>query len=102
MFKKRLSLVVSSSMVLGSILDLWADYGSGSQADIQNFAERAITFLVTVIGGAVFVGGIIYTGILLAMHKEDAFKKGGYVVGGGALMLLARVLWNVLKGLAGQ
>jgi len=100
MFKKRLAHLVS--LLAAGTGNLWAQYGTGSQADIQNFAERAITFLVTVIGGAVFVGGIIYTGILLAMHKEDAFKKGGYVIGGGALMLLARVLWNVLKGLTGQ
>lgn len=98
---KKKGMFVLSLMHLAAI-KAWAALGTGSQSDIEGFADRAITFLVTVIGGAVFVGGIIFTGILLAMHKEDALKKGGYVIGGGALILLARVLWNVLRGLAGQ
>lgn len=78
----------------------WAQYGEGSIQDIENFNKRAIDFVIFSIGGAAFVGGGAFAAIRLMMHKEDAFQRAGWVVGGGAFLVLIRIIWNVMQSFA--
>jgi len=78
----------------------WAQYGEGSIQDIENFNKRAIDFVIFTIGGAAFVGGGAFAMIRLMMHKEDAFQRAGWVIGGGAGLVLIRVLWNIIQSFA--
>lgn len=89
-----------SLLLLCVVSVAWANYGEGSIADVENFNKRAIDFVVFTIGGAAFVGGGAFAMIRLMMHKEDAFQRAGWVIAGGAGLVLIRILWNVMQSFA--
>lgn len=77
----------------------WAAYGNEGQ--VGSFLDQSANWLVTILGPGIFVIGVIMVGISLAMGDQDAMRKGGYVVGGGALIFLSQSVVAILKRLAG-
>ena len=77
----------------------WAGYGNEGQ--LGSFLDQSANWLVTILGPGIFVLGIIMVGISLAIGDQDAMRKGGYVVGGGALIFLSQAVVALLKRLAG-
>jgi len=77
----------------------WAAYGN--EGAVGSFLDQSANWLVTILGPGIFVIGVIMVGISLAMGDQDAMRKGGYVVGGGALIFLSQSVVAILKRLAG-
>lgn len=73
----------------------------GNEGALSSFLDQSTNWLVTILGPGVFVIGIIMVGLSLAMGDQDAMRKGGYVVGGGALIFLSEAVVALLKRLAG-
>jgi len=77
-----------------------AQYG-GNEGQLGSFLTQSANWLVTVLGPGIFVIGVVMVGISLAMGNEDAMRRGGYVIGGGALIFLAQSLVSLMRRLAG-
>lgn len=73
----------------------------GNEAALGGFLTSSANWLVTVLGPGVFVIGVIMVGISLAMGDQDALRRGGYVIGGGAMIFLSQAFVSLLKRLAG-
>ncbi|MFA6093845.1 MAG: TrbC/VirB2 family protein [Elusimicrobiota bacterium] len=78
----------------------YAQYG-GNEGQLGSFLQSSANWLVTVLGPGVFVIGVIMVGISLAMGDQDALRRGGYVIGGGALIFLSQSFVALFKRLAG-
>jgi type IV secretory pathway VirB2 component (pilin) len=78
----------------------FAQYG-GNEGQLSNFLNGSANWLITILGPGVFLLGVIWIGLSLAAGDQDAMRKGGYVVGGGALIFLAPALLALIKRLAG-
>ncbi len=74
---------------------------SGDATKIASFFSSGVNWLVTVMGPTVFVLGIVIVAFSMATGNEDSLRKGGYVVGGGALIFLSQSVVALLKQLAG-
>lgn len=72
-----------------------------NEGQISSFLSSSANWLVGVLGPGVFIIGIIIVGISLAMGNEDATRRGGYVIAGGALIFLARPVVALFQRLAG-
>ncbi len=77
----------------------WAGYGN--EGALGSFLDQSANWLVTILGPGIFVIGVIMVGISLAMGDQDAMRKGGYVIGGGALIFLSQGVVALLKRMAG-
>ncbi len=73
----------------------WAGYGN--EGALGSFLDQSANWLVTILGPGIFVIGVIMVGISLAMGDQDAMRKGGYVIGGGALIFLSQGVVALLK-----
>lgn len=76
-----------------------AQYG-GSEGQLTSFLSQSANWLVMVLGPGVFVIGVIMVGLSMALGNQDAMRKGGFVVGGGALIFLSQAFVALLKRLA--
>ena len=74
---------------------------SGDASKITSFFSSSLSWLSTVMGPSVFVLGLCLVGFSMATGNEDSVRKGGYVVAGGALILLSSSVVALLKQLAG-
>jgi type IV secretory pathway VirB2 component (pilin) len=74
---------------------------SGDASKITSFFTSALSWLSTVMGPSVFVLGLCLVGFSMATGNEDSVRKGGYVVAGGALILLSSSVVALLRQLAG-
>lgn len=72
-----------------------------SAATVDGFLNSTGRTLSITIGIPVFVIGVIIVGYSLIMGKEDAVKKGAYVLGGGGVILLADPIVKLIRTLAG-
>jgi type IV secretory pathway VirB2 component (pilin) len=77
----------------------WAAYGN--EGALGSFLDQSANWLVTVLGPGIFVIGVIMVGISLSIGDQDAMRKGGYVIGGGALIFLSQAVVALLKRMAG-
>lgn len=75
--------------------------GYGNEGALGSFLDGSANWLVTILGPGIFVIGIIMVGISLAIGDQDAMRKGGYVVGGGALIFLSQAVVSLMRRLAG-
>ena len=78
----------------------FAQYAS-DPSQLNTFLTGSTNWLVTVLGPGIFVIGVIMVGISLAVGDQDAMRRGGYVIGGGALIFLAQAVLALVKQLAG-
>jgi type IV secretory pathway VirB2 component (pilin) len=85
--------------ILALTMPVWAL--DGNEGALSSFLDQSVNWLVTILGPGIFVIGLIMVGLSLAMGDQDAMRKGGYVVGGGALIFLSQALVALLKRLAG-
>jgi len=77
----------------------WAQYG-GNEGQVTSFLAQSANWLVAVLGPGVIAIGVIMLGLSLAIGNVDAMRRGGYVVGGGALIFLSQALVSLLRRLA--
>ena len=101
MSKKMAGAALMAAGVAMTATQAFAQYGGGNEGQVSNFFNLAANWLITILGPGIFLLGIIWVGISLAAGDQDAMRKGGYVVGGGALIFLAPSLMALLKRLAG-
>lgn len=87
-------------LMVGLASQAFAQFG-GNEGQVSNFLSQSSNWLVSVLGPGVFVIGVIMVGISLAMGNEDAMRRGGYVIGGGALIFLSQALVALMRRLAG-
>ena len=92
--------LLATGMMLMLAAPGFAQYG-GSDTQVGSFLSSSTTWLITVLGPGVFIIGVIMVGISLAMGDQDAMRRGGYVIGGGALIFLSQSVVALLKKLAG-
>lgn len=100
--KKMLSNVLISTGLSLIIVSTAFAQVSGNTAQVGTFLTSAASWLVTILGPSLFLIGIIMVGISLAMGDQDAMRRGGYVIGGGALIFLSQSVVAILKQLTGN
>lgn len=100
MSKKMTGAVLAAAGMTLTATQAFAQYG-GNEGQLGNFLNGSAHWLITILGPGVFLLGLIWVGISLAAGDQDAMRKGGFVVGGGALIFLAPSLMALLKRLAG-
>jgi len=98
--KKMTGAAVLVSGMTMTATQAFAQYG-GNEGQVGNFLNGSANWLITILGPGVFLLGLIWVGISLAAGDQDAMRKGGFTVGGGALIFLAPSLMELLKRLAG-
>lgn len=92
--------LMTAGLMFMAAAPAFADYG-GNDAQVGSFLSSSANWLVTVLGPGVFIIGVIMVGISLAMGDQDAMRRGGYVIGGGALIFLSQSVVALLRRLAG-
>ena len=100
MHKKIREQLLATGLMLMLAAPSFAQYG-GSDSQVSSFLTSSVSWLVTVLGPGVFIIGVIMVGISLALGDQDAMRRGGYVIGGGALIFLSQSVVALLKKLAG-
>jgi type IV secretory pathway VirB2 component (pilin) len=91
-----LMLALLSMAVLSNVDQVFA-YGE----QIGSALDRVIDWASKILGGSMVVIGLIFTGIRLAAHDEQALQKGGWVIVGGIIIFLAKNILDLIKGFAG-
>jgi len=95
---RKTAMLTAMGLLAGSG-SAWAQYG-GSEGQVTSFLAQSANWLVAVLGPGVIVIGVIMVGLSLAIGNVDAMRRGGYVIGGGALIFLSQSLVRLLQRLA--
>lgn len=69
--------------------------------DADRVVERAAEYLISRLGPAIFLFGIVVSGISLAAGSRTGVIRGIYTVIGGIIILAARAIFNSIRGFAG-
>lgn len=72
-----------------------------TKEELEYFLDSIGTFLINVIGPGVLVIGVAIAGISMALGNEDGMKRGAFAAVGGALIMLARAVLDLMKNLTG-
>ena len=75
---------------------LLADYGYGSESDIQSFFQGASGFLIKTLGAGVSVIGLIWAGIKIATGDHHGLVSAFLTIVGGAVVFLSRSIIGLL------
>jgi len=101
--KKRLrdrpAALLTMLAVLTNARAAHAQFG-GNEAQIGSFFTQAGSWIVTVLGPGMLLIGLGLVGLNLAIGNRDGMQKGGYVLGGGALVFLAPAVVALMRRLA--
>ena len=97
MNRKAIIVAVTLTLLCLTTTVLFAQYGD----KVGTAIDRLTDWLTKVIGGGLVVIGMVITGIRMAMHDEQALKKGALVIGGGLIIFLSKNLLNLIRGFAG-
>ena len=100
MKKNMQNNLMTAGLLLMTAAPAFAQYG-GNDAQVGSFLNSTANWMVTVLGPGIFIIGVIMVGISLAMGDQDAMRRGGYVIGGGALIFLSQSVVALLRKLAG-
>ncbi len=100
MKKNMQNNLMTAGVMLMTAAPAFAQYG-GNDAQVGSFLTSTANWMVTVLGPGIFIIGVIMVGISLAMGDQDAMRRGGYVIGGGALIFLSQSVVALLRKLAG-
>ncbi|MDE2141463.1 MAG: TrbC/VirB2 family protein [Elusimicrobia bacterium] len=100
MKKNMQNNLMTAGLLLMTAAPAFAQYG-GNDAQVGSFLTSTANWMVTVLGPGIFIIGVIMVGISLAMGDQDAMRRGGYVIGGGALIFLSQSVVALLRKLAG-
>lgn len=93
--------MMSAGLLLMGVAPAFAQV-TGNSAQLQTFLTSTASWLVTVLGPGLFLVGVIMVGISLAMGDQDAMRRGGYVIAGGALIFLSSSVVALLKSWSGN
>lgn len=72
-----------------------------AKEDIQYFLDSLGTFLIQIVGPGIIVIGITIAGISMALGNELGMRRGAIAAGGGALIMLARAILDLMKDVTG-
>ncbi len=67
---------------------------------IDSIVQDGADYLITRLGPALFLVGIVFTGISLAVGNINAVRKGAFVVGGGIAVMAAQGIFNAVASFA--
>lgn len=70
-----------------------------SEGDLEAFLEGVGDFLIRTIGPGVLVIGIAVAGVSMALGDEQGMRRGGLAAAGGALIMLARAVLDLIQNM---
>lgn len=98
-----LSFVFAAVLWLGPMIgEAYANYGYGSESQVQSFFEGTAGFLVKTVGTGVFILGLIVAGIKISAGDQNGLRNAVMVMIGGAVIFLAKPLVGILSRLSGS
>ena len=74
---------------------------SQSETQLKVFLEDVGTFLIRIVGPAVLVIGIAVSGISMALGNQMGLQRGMLAALGGALIMMARSLLDLIQRMTG-
>ncbi len=72
-----------------------------NQEELGYFLDAVGTFLIQSVGPGILVIGIAVSGISMALGNEQGMRRGALAAGGGALIMLARAVLDLIKNVTG-
>ncbi len=72
-----------------------------SKEEIEFFLEGLGSWLIQSVGPGIFVIGLILAGVSVALGNEQGMKQGALAMAGGAIIMLARSVLDLLQSLTG-
>ena len=72
-----------------------------SKEELGYFLEAVGTFLIQTVGPGILVIGIAVAGVSMALGNEQGMRHGALAAGGGALIMLARAILDLIKSVTG-
>lgn len=90
--KRIWTAIASVALVL--VFSPWLQAYGGQ---IETALDRTLGWAARVIGGAATLGGIIFVGIKMAAHDEEALKKGIWVIIGGLVVFMAKNIVDLIQ-----
>ena len=98
MNKKKLALL-ALLILFATAVPAFAE--SQSEIQLKVFLEDIGTFLIRVIGPAVLVIGLAISGISMALGNQLGVSRGILAVIGGALIMMARSILDLIQRITG-
>lgn len=74
---------------------------SDSEAQLGDFLDGIADFLIRVIGPGILVIGVCIGGISMATGNERGLQRGIYAALGGAFIMMARAILDLIQRLTG-
>ncbi|PIQ87182.1 MAG: hypothetical protein COV74_01280 [Candidatus Omnitrophica bacterium CG11_big_fil_rev_8_21_14_0_20_45_26] len=101
--QKRIQRIFWTCVASGFLLTLQAGilYAGDSEEDLRVFLESLGDFLIQTIGPGVLVIGVAIAGVSMALGDEQGMRRGALAAGGGALIMLARAILDLIQNLTG-
>ncbi|MFA5858195.1 MAG: TrbC/VirB2 family protein [Elusimicrobiota bacterium] len=97
MKRKELFLSVLIVLLLASASFCASTVTFSDTSGVGASFTKIITWLSTVLGAGLTIIGLIITGIRLAMHDEQALKKGIWVIVGGIIIFIAPQILKLIQ-----
>jgi len=72
-----------------------------NQEELGYFLDAVGSFLIQTVGPGILVIGIAVAGISMALGNEQGMHRGALAAGGGALIMLARAILDLIKNVTG-
>lgn len=91
--------VVACTWVILSTALVYAE--SQSEYQLTAFLEDVATFLIRIVGPSILVIGVAMGGIAMATGDERGLRRGIYAAMGGALIMLARSILDLIQRMTG-
>ncbi len=73
-----------------------------SEAQLGQFLQGIGDFLITIVGPGVLVIGVCIGGISMATGNEMGLRRGIFAAFGGAMILMARAILDLIQRLTGS
>ena len=97
--KTRKAIVLSLFMLFATVSVCFAD--STSETQLTTFLQGIGDFLIRVVGPGILVIGICMGGISMATGNERGLNRGIMAALGGAFIMMARAILDLLQRLTG-
>lgn len=72
-----------------------------NQEELGYFLDAVGSFLIQTVGPGILVIGIAVAGISMALGNEQGMHRGALAAGGGALIMLARAILDLIQNVTG-
>lgn len=74
---------------------------SDSESQLEEFLEGIADFLIRIIGPGILVIGVCIGGISMATGNEMGLRRGVFAALGGAIIMMARAILDLIQRLTG-